>query len=673
MINTAQEHGDPQGMISLTRVHKKASFLPDISYREHGLHMTIALLIPPDEEGLGLCSPPQDFAIGAFHCKSQGSGKSKKLTFQAPPAFQKALPGELLTLTGYNGKTWGGTGLAPEQHKVQMAPLDTFMKLHATNSVPALPEYAFALCSPGTWPFSSTMDINILPEACLAYDTSADSENVPDDPIITESDTNAGSGKKQCWHKGKSKGQSNSSASEVSPGRKNRKPRINEALAKQVAQDLHLSSDGSDSEILAEILEDTNKDTRPDGELQPLAGPAWIESGLDLPGVSAPTPSTPTPQPTEASGARENATTTPGEEGDAGNRPAPPTTPATKPAMPGNPHRARPQPTVMPTVSRADTTSPSPVPAGPTTPPGLAGQDIIPNPNATPPVPPSLAPARPDLSALVADRSMAKLAQSLAVTQARGNPNTGAFSGIMTGLRQACGIMMEGFWEACLGIEVVVQKTLQEATAHDRAFTAKATQDLDLWTSALQPLFDTDDVSEADMEAQRAHARETGQVVSDQILGRSQQATQSHLPDGGPVWAALLESFAQVEVQCAATWEKVTKWVPEILAQHMPEGQVGVFLAALYQLMCMQQRGITSMVVAQARVPVHLGVHSWAIQASMTRLFAQVIPGLGSLSGLSPTNTNTSIGTQMSQPAVPTEQVQYIAIPPEGSTMEHQP
>ena len=182
----------------------------------------------------------------------------------------------------------------------------------------------------------------------------------------------------------------------------------------------------------------------------------------------------------------------------------------------------------------------------------------------------------------------------------------------MLGLRQACGLMMEGFQEACLGIEVVVQRTLLEATAHDWAFTAKATQDLDLWTSALQPLFDNDNISEADMEARWAHAWETGQVVSDRILAWSRQATQNHLPNGGPVQAALLESFARVEAQCAATWEKVTKRVPEILAQHMPEGQVGVFLAALYQLMCTQQQGITSMVVAQAGVPVHLRVHSWA-------------------------------------------------------------
>ena len=142
------------------------------------------------------------------------------------------------------------------------------------------------------------MDINILPEACLAYDIPADSENAPDDCIITGSDTNIGPGKKQHRCKGKSKGQSQSaratsSASEVSPGRKSRNSRINEALAKEVAQNLHLSSDGSDSEGLEDVA-----DTWPDGDSLPPGRPARIESGPDLPGVPDHAPSTPAPQPT---------------------------------------------------------------------------------------------------------------------------------------------------------------------------------------------------------------------------------------------------------------------------------------------------------------------------------------------------------------------------------------
>ena len=108
-----------------------------------------------------------------------------------------------------------------------MAPLDTFMRLHATNGVLVLPEYAFALCKPGAWPFPSTMDINILPEACLAYDTPADSENPLEDPANTDPDTHTRTGKRHHRHKGKSKNWSKSaraasSASEMGPGIKTR-------------------------------------------------------------------------------------------------------------------------------------------------------------------------------------------------------------------------------------------------------------------------------------------------------------------------------------------------------------------------------------------------------------------------------------------------------------------
>ena len=45
VINAVRAEGDLVGMISLTRLHKKAPYLPDVSYREYGQHMTIAPLI----------------------------------------------------------------------------------------------------------------------------------------------------------------------------------------------------------------------------------------------------------------------------------------------------------------------------------------------------------------------------------------------------------------------------------------------------------------------------------------------------------------------------------------------------------------------------------------------------------------------------------------------------
>ena len=138
------------------------------------------------------------------------------------------------------------------------------MRLNAANGVLVLLDYAFALCEPGAWPFLSTMDINILPEACLAYDTPADSENPPEDPTATDLDINSRVSKKHRRCKGKSKSQSKSagatsSTSETSPGCKNQRnqtPHISVALVTQVAQDLQLSSEGSDSKNPEEVHRD---------------------------------------------------------------------------------------------------------------------------------------------------------------------------------------------------------------------------------------------------------------------------------------------------------------------------------------------------------------------------------------------------------------------------------
>ena len=174
IINAVRVEGDLVGMISLTQLHKKAPNLPDVSYREYGQHMTIAPLTlldpsaPLDNAMLLMCGPPHCFAVRAFHCKHSSSGNASKMTFYAPLAFRKALKGELLVLSGCNGKTWSGTFSGMDHHEVPMARLYVFMKLNASNRIPVLPEYAFALCELGSWPFPSTMDINILPEACLA-------------------------------------------------------------------------------------------------------------------------------------------------------------------------------------------------------------------------------------------------------------------------------------------------------------------------------------------------------------------------------------------------------------------------------------------------------------------------------------------------------------------------
>ena len=163
MVNHTQDAKDSLVMMSLARIHKRSPFYPDISYWEYKQHLTIVPLLPPTEDGLGLCGYMKNFAISTLHQRLDNFGKGGEITSWAPPAFQRAPPGELVLITGAGSKTWGYTGSVPKYHDVPMAPLDSFIQLSTNNAgEPILPEYAFALCIPGSWPFPSLMDKTIF-------------------------------------------------------------------------------------------------------------------------------------------------------------------------------------------------------------------------------------------------------------------------------------------------------------------------------------------------------------------------------------------------------------------------------------------------------------------------------------------------------------------------------
>ena len=169
MVNRARDAKDIRGMMSLAWIHKRSPFYPDISFWEYKQHLMIMPLIPPTEDGLGYCGYTENFAVGALHRRPDCFCKAREMASWAPQAFWKAPPRELVLITGNGSKTWGYTGGTPECHQVPMAPMDSFVQLNTTKDAePILPEYAFALCLPGSWPFPSLMDKTILPETYLS-------------------------------------------------------------------------------------------------------------------------------------------------------------------------------------------------------------------------------------------------------------------------------------------------------------------------------------------------------------------------------------------------------------------------------------------------------------------------------------------------------------------------
>ena len=451
-----------------------------------------------------------------------------------------------------------------------MAPLDSFIQLKTTeDGEPILPEYAFALCLPGSWPFPSLMDQTILPESYLSEGNPGEEEANANN---STKKTHKQNGKKN-QRRSKSTGAA-SSASEISLARVKTNTQAGEDGTQQVLQELHLSSKGSDSDA-------------PEG-----AGKASKGADPDNSGMGPPIP----PKEPRVLPGTLSRDQVPGEGQD------------------------------TPTLTRQEVN-----PANPNT----LAQDPLPMPAEQTQSP---GPSIPDTSATAASglgqaplKDVSVIPTTSSATQTNDRPDANSIPGVMAGLKEVCSIMATGFQRACLNVETIVHRSLEGATQLNRRLAEAASQDLNTWASALQPVLDSVGVSDANMEARQGLARKTRREVSNWILSLPHLVNGNPHILGEPVKSALLESFAVANAQCSHSLEEVANRVPYIMTRHVPVDQTQTFLTAIHQLLCSQYQALTTMVAAQTGPLVRLGMYSWGAQASLTWSFTQVIPALGSL------------------------------------------
>ena len=438
MVNRARDAKDPRGMVSLAWIHKRSPFYPDISFWEYKQHLTILPLMPPTEDGLGLCGYAKNFAVGALHWRPDNFGKDGEITFWAPPG--------------------------------------------------------------------------------------------------------------------------------------------------------QLSSEGSDSDI-PEGTDNASKSANPEN------------SGMGPPVL----PEVPDEEPS-----------------------APPGMPSLD-QVPGNGQNT-------PVPTELEVNPPDPDTSAPDLPPMPADQTKPPLPN-----PPDSSTTAVSGLGLAAPPGLPVIPTTSTAIQNNNWHDTYHFAGVMNGLKEVCSIMTTGFQCACLDVETIVHKLLEGATQLNQNITEAATQDLNTWASALQPVLDSAGVSDTDMEARRGHARKTGWEISNRILSLLNPVVRNQSALGEPVKTALLESFAVANAQCSHSWEVVADRIPDIMTRHVPVDQTQMFLAAMHQLLCTQYQAITTMVATQTGPPVRLGMYNWGTQVSLIRLLAQAIPALRSLEHAMPVNPSSSL------------------------------
>ena len=455
------------------------------------------------------------------------------------------------------------------------------------------------------------MDKTILPETYL-------SEGNPDGE---ETNANTSAKKTRKWKGKKTQRRSKSaratsSASEISPARVKTNTQAGQDGMQQVLQELHLSSEGSDSDAL-EGIGKTSKGTDPDNSgIGPLIPPEQ--------------PSTPprTPSLDQAPGEGQDTPTLTRQE----VNPADPNTPAQDP-LPMLVEQTQPP---RPSLLDSSATEASGLGQAP-----LQSVSIIPTTSST--------------------------------VQTSDQPHAHSITGVMSGLKEVCNIMTTSFQCACLDVETIVHRSLEGATQLNRRLAETASQDLNTWASALQSVLDSAGASDADMEARRVLTQETGREVSNRILSLPHPVIGNPQILGEPVKSGLLESFAFTNAQCSHSWEEVADRLPDIMTRHIPVDQTQTFLMSVHQLLCSQYQVLMTMVAAQTGPPVRLGMYSWGAQASLTRSINQVILALGSLEHTMLANPSFSAWPmplpqeERGAQAVSADTTVYTPIPPPGS------
>ena len=479
----------------------------------------------------------------------------------------------------------------------------------------------------GSWPFPSSMDKTILPESYFSEGNPVE-EDANTTTVAKKTRKHKG---KKTQNKSKSAGTA-SRASEASPAWAKTATQTEEERVKQVIQDLHLSSNGSDSEV----PEDTGN---------PPKGGDLENSGLDPQGP----PMAPDQEPSGLPGIPSGDQLPDNIQ----DNPVPPQPDANTPDLHASTSDTLPKPVHPPGLP-----SPTP-PDGSTaaTPRLLLGAPPV---TGFPHVP-------------AGDQFMTPLTHTAA--HAGGNPHAYTFTGVIEGLKEVCSLMMTGFQRACLDVEAIVQKMLEGAMRPNRDFTVAAAQNLDKWATALRPVLDNAGVSDSNMEARQRHAWQTRWEVSNWILSLLNPMVAGLQTQGEPVRTTLLESFAIVNVWCSSSWKEVADQIPDIMARHVQTGQAQVFLNVVYQLLCTQYQAITNIVVAQTGPLVHSSMHNWATQASLTQLLTQVVPALGFLQPSEPVfpSSSTRIAPQHQEEGVTqaalADTTIYTLIPPDGCVM----
>ena len=238
--------------------------------------------------------------------------------------------------------------------------------------------------------------------------------------------------------------------------------------------------------------------------------------------------------------------------------------------------------------------------------------------------------ARPNTEALASAVEMRALTSpALALTMAQiqeaatigdGNGNTNeekiqldAYQGVMQGLHMASRTLSDGYQLACLEVQGFIRQSLDRSTHKDHKFIAEVSTALCQWVEAIQPAIDCLDKSVAKQSRLLEDAWRAGMQITEDILGLYSPEDKKKKEATNPLHNLTAQAFdvAQKHVEDACMTLHLE--LPALVHQHVPLAQAGVFLAAIFQIMCTYWQETDNMVLDQTVMLAQVVPNMWGV------------------------------------------------------------
>ena len=212
--------------------------------------------------------------------------------------------------------------------------------------------------------------------------------------------------------------------------------------------------------------------------------------------------------------------------------------------------------------------------------------------------------------------TMAKIQEATATSDDNDDTNEekarlDAYKGVMQGLHEASHTLSEGYQQACLEVQGLVNQSLSLSTEKDHRFMAEASTTLCRWVKAVQLVIDCLGKSVAEQSHLLEDARKVGMEITKEILALYPPEGKKEPAD--PLHDLMIRAFNTAQKHIEEAFLCLHHKLPVLVHQYVPPAQAGVFLAAIFQIMCTYRQEMDNMVLSQTVMLAQVIPNMWGV------------------------------------------------------------